>query len=75
MKNVTFINREKYSKQKGVSIDREFVSKIGNFLYSQKDIEAVGMKIAFKDGSILVFDKDEDEEDKHRKIIGREEDE
>ena len=72
---VTFNNQEKVSdkKVKRVSIDREFVSKLGNFLYSQKEIEAVGMKIAFKDGSILVFDKDEDD-DTRKKRLREEED-
>lgn len=70
MKMITLINKEKNSKkkQKRFTLDREFVSKLGNFLYSQKDIESVGMRIQFKDGSILMFDKEEKEDNVKRRI-------
>jgi len=70
MKMVTLINKEKISKKKQnkFSLDREFVSKLGNFLYSQKDIESVGMRISFRDGSILMFDKEEKEDNVKRRI-------
>ena len=41
------------------AIDRKTIAKIGNSIYAEEDVDAVFMRINFKDGSIMGFEKSE----------------
>lgn len=59
------LETEKKSKYQ---LDRHLISKLGNSLYLNPNVESVIMHIHFKDGSSIGFKKDE-EEDEFEDII------
>lgn len=52
MKRVTFSSEDS-------TIDRKTIAKIGNSVYAEKDVDAVFIRVNFKDGSIIGFEKSE----------------
>jgi len=51
-----------------IQINREIVSKIGEIFYRSSGVESVLIKIDFKDGSYIGFNREELEDDVKRRI-------
>ena len=49
------------SKNEG-SLERKTILRIGEALYQMEDVCAVEIRVDFKDGSKVVFEKDEEED-------------
>ena len=44
-------------------INRKHISKFGETIYYNQDVKSVFIKVCFKDGSSISFDRDEDEDE------------
>ena len=44
-------------------ISRKHISKFGETIYYNPDVKSVFIKVCFKDGSSISFDRDEDEDE------------
>jgi len=49
-------------------INKKMVTKIGDFIYHSPNVDAVVIKIHFKDGSHMGFMRDEDEDELENKM-------
>ena len=58
---MTKIVRMAEEKKKVVS--RELIQKFGNAIYRDPAVESVFIKVYFKDGSLIGFKRDEEEDD------------
>jgi hypothetical protein len=50
-------------KPKKLKLDQKLISKLGNAIYSHNKTKDIYIKVGFKDGSVVAFHRDEEDDE------------